>query len=454
MKRINGLYIIDVYLLIVILISGFAITSGTNLLSDGYTGAQSIWMKLLCLVIFIFALVPLFIINSKILFYRPSILKIVLYSIIFIVCIVDLFLFNQDIVYSVTKYDVTYEFTYTLQPFNYFWFPIQLLVALIISLLIFDFIPKILPGNKFIYLMCFVMLGIAIGSIAYSLATELDKYTSLIKDFDITKIYTYATESFFGNKNSYGIVLFSAVAVSLYMQIRKDRIFWMIPAFIFYIFLLFSICRTGILFATLLLVLHIVTRIILTYKKHPIRNTVYVSIIIAFLGLLTIVAFTDEYINQTIKIIIEALKEDASIKTLTGRVTLWGYAFDVLSKNNYVTGVGHGVFPDIIDLYTSIPTQPVSNPDIIENAYIEILGEGGIIALTIYLIFIVLLVIPASKCFKKNKNVAMYSIVLVLVMLAYGLLEGGNIIYPFTPEFGMLAMLCASPLYFKNSKCL
>lgn len=446
MKRISGLYILDVYLIIVILISGFAITSGTNLLSDGYTGTQPLWMKILSLIIFISALVPLFMVNSKVLFYKPSIFKIVLLSIIFIVTIVNLFLLKNDYTYVVTKNDHTYEFIYHTEPFNYFWYPTKMLVALIIAFLIMDFMPKIMPGNRFIYMMCIVMLCIGTGAIIYSVLIEKDIYMFFLKDFDATQIYKYATRSFFANKNSYGIVLFSCIAVCLYMQLRKDRLYWYIPAFIFYVFLIFSVCKTGIIFATVLIAMDIISRIAITYNKHVIRNTVYVSLLVSTAVVLTVFYFTNESVNRAFKDVFKLFMDN---KTFTGRITVWSLAIDVISKNNFITGVGVGFFNEIMTHFNTNP-YIIPVPDLVESSYIEMLGEGGIIMLLIFFIFLALIVINASKLFKKNKHVAMFSLVFLITMLGYSVFEGGNIIIPFTPEYGMLAMLVASPLYFRN----
>jgi len=451
MKRISGLYILDVYLIIVILISGFAITSGTNLLSDGYTGVQPLWMKMLSLIIFISALVPLFMVNTKVLFYKPSIFKIVLLSIIFIVTIVNLFLLKNDYTYVVTKNDHTYEFIYHAEPFNYFWYPTQMLVALIIAFLIMDFMPKIMPGNRFIYLMCIVMLCIGTGAIIYSVLNEKEIYMFYLKEFDTSKIYNYMAQSFFANKNSYGIVLFSCIAVCLYMQLRKDRLYWYIPAFIFYAFLIFSVCKTGIIFATVLIAMNIISRIAITYNEHVIRNTVYVSLLVSTAIVLTVFYFTNESVNRAFKDIFDWLINSEDTKTFTGRLNVWKYSIEVISQNNFITGVGHGFFSEIVDIYTKIPLEPTFIKDNVENAYMQMLGDGGGIMLFIFFVFLTLIVINASKIFKKNKHVAMFSLVFLITMLGYSVFEGGNIIIPFTPEYGMLAMLAASPLYFKNA---
>ena len=75
------------------------------------------------------------------------------------------------------------------------------------------------PSNRILKFFAFVGIGATIISIIYSLCTEMSIYVDMFKGVGITG---KSIESFYGNKNSYGGILFVGILTCM-LQIPKPR---------------------------------------------------------------------------------------------------------------------------------------------------------------------------------------------------------------------------------------
>ncbi len=176
---------------------------------------------------------------------------------------------------------------------------------------------------------CYGMLTVMAISIVYSLFNEWDEFLRLHKILLEEKEGLPYFQSFFWNRNTFGLSLMIAVICAGYLNSDRPRFYWPILGGIFYLFLLLCLSKTSIIACTFYLLVYWVHRFFLTVRSHPVRNGIALGVTTAFLLGLALICFVPLKSDGTyvvkglLPMIVRNFGGGGSAK---GRAEMWSFA--------------------------------------------------------------------------------------------------------------------------------
>ncbi|MDB2084885.1 MAG: O-antigen ligase family protein [Clostridium paraputrificum] len=240
--------------------------------------------------------------------------------------------------------------------------------------------------------------------------------------------------SFVGNPINLSLILCVGLAYFLFVYSGITRYF-LIPLIIAVILLSFS--RTSYLIAGIIILIYII------YSMNKIKNII--KMIISILGILIFgsLIFNSSYLTEKSSFVSKRV-ETINIKTLSEniRVDNWNrYLNETFKDNILYMSWGGG-----LGTSNSDSSQKTDSVYIVENSYISILGEMGIIGLVFYLTIII---ITLKKIIKLSKYNIEYRVFLSIYLgLCIG--SGFNDLYvnnPFSQYFWIITMMVNCRFY-------
>ena len=282
-------------------------------------------------------------------------------------------------------------------------------VATFIYIAFFVFSKRI-TNTKFIeYLgfLLFILIGVMI---IYSYIAEHASYAAIFnfllgkdKERTFSDISNnFAVKSFVIHTNAFGMICMLGIVFCFINQSIKQRK-WLYPlAGYFFISMLFSFCKTGILITAIIAFIYLIYRLIVTYKAHPKRNKITFIVIgsIVFLGLIFVGVpyITKGKILGKVYELIKSFSGDGL--TLKTRSYIWDNTFQLLRNGWWLIGRGFGSVN--LQLW---PLNVIShNEDLFptHSGFLNMLGEGGILTLLGYVAFLIYSGYVIVKSYKKS----------------------------------------------------
>lgn len=273
----------------------------------------------------------------------------------------------------------------------------------ILPYLCFYLIPRKVTSHHYLDIILYVIIAFALLSIILSFITDWDRYINFFDRLD-------GVESIFYGKNTFGLVLLAAIFGTIIIRIRHKNWKWILFLIPLYIFLFFTLSKMAIFIAMLLLVIYIVVQLVLVCKRSK-NNLIITLLIVGFFVLISPL-----FINGIIKSetgILASIRDiftkliDHARTTLESRQLIWQSAFKLLSSWRVIFGYGIDSYGAILhEVYNADPLHPSWDATIYHshNFVIELLGNGGIILLGIYLFIYGYLVYTAIKVRNKNNH--------------------------------------------------
>lgn len=394
--KILGLDWIDTLLVIFGVFGGLVSVESARLTTStrSFSLSQPLWVFIIYIVISTLSLVIFMVFKYRRNKVSPIFLAILL---LLIICNIIAISINPEVIVLVLKDEEDYLYEVWLTVTNEikiihscsFFFVVSLMYVGVFVL------PKQIHNFNLLELVFWLFQITTIVLFIYSLINDnYFKFFSILLggSEDFVHIKDYIPVSVFGNPNVYAFYLELGIFFSIFYYIIKKKGCLFIISFVYYLLLLFTICKTGILITTCLLFAYLIYLFVMSIinknKKQVTFLTIVLSILLFVLLLLLIICLTNESIKE--KVLLLLLRKDS----FSGRDLIWYASLQIISHKVFI-GFGYGVFNTLL-------CEAIGNP-LAHNWFLSILGKGGIIYLSIYLLFIGYGVYLLIKLFKSNR---------------------------------------------------
>ena len=290
---------------------------------------------------------------------------------------------------------------------------------LYIALFLFS---KRITNIKFIEYLGYALFGLIFVMIIYSYITEGYKYVlGIDREHDLAN--EFSVISFVIHKNAFGMICMLGIVFCLINQSIKPRWFYYPLVAYFFISMIFSMCKTGMLLSLAILFIYFIYRLVVTYKEHQKRNkiTFIVLAAVVFLGFVFvgIPYLTKGKIFGKIYAIIESLTKGGL--SMDNRACIWDNTFQLLQHGWWLIGRGFGTVN--LQLW---PMNIISHGENVfptHSSFLNMLAQGGIITFLAYCCLITYFIYVIGKSYKKSPDFVFAVALGALCFFLYSFIE-------------------------------
>lgn len=242
-------------------------------------------------------------------------------------------------------------------------------------------------SNRIIMFLAYVGIATALISVAYSLATEMNVYVSIFKAEPLPDL---SIDSFYGNKNYYGGILFIGIMSCIIAIYYRPRLHWYILICALYIVLISTAAVLPSLICTIAVPVYLFEEVVRFAIKKKWKYCIFALISVFILMSLAILFYwgskhewngfigLDVYITQTFK--------SKNFITYSGRTQIWNTVIPLCFDNPIHAIFGHGFMLSekyILAITGAMNSDPTTAVRTTHNGYIETLFDYGIIGLVV-----------------------------------------------------------------------
>ena len=302
----------------------------------------------------------------------------------------------------------------------------------------FFMLPKRIGSVKFIEFLGYGFILFTFVLVVYSYITEFDKYIGWFKyvlGIDRSKDLSndLSVQSFMGHKNPFGMVCMLGILFALINQNIKQRWFYYPIVAYFFISMVFSLCKTGILLTAIIILVYFVYRLVVTYREHKLRNR------IAFLVLVGLLFFGFIFVGLPYLIkgkifgkIYELISSFTSGGyTLMTRGCIWDNTYQLLQNGWWLLGRGFGsinTFVSPMNEFSHYEIKVVS----LHSSFLTVLSSGGILTFLAFILLLAYFVYVTVKSYKKAPELTVATSLAALTFFLYSFVETNHyLIYLF-----------------------
>lgn len=274
---------------------------------------------------------------------------------------------------------------------------------------------------KYLGYALFVFLGVLI---IYGYIADFDKYVAFFKhvlNIDRTDpdIYHKTVTSFIIHRNAYGMCMMLGIIFAFINHSIENKWYNYLFAGIFFVNMIFSLCKTGILISIILAVIYVLYRLIATFKEYKKRNIIILScmggVALVGLGLFGLSYITEGKVLGSIYGLVKGGE------TIQKRTFIWDNTYQLLENGNWLLGRGFGLINLMLQPMNWIVAEEKVFPT--HSAYLGLLAEGGILFLLAYLALLGYSGYIAFKCYKKNPGLTITMSLGVIAFVLYSIIE-------------------------------
>lgn len=301
-------------------------------------------------------------------------------------------------------------------------------LCIYIGLFVFPKRFKSLNFIKYLGYILFIFLGVMI---IYGYIAEADKYVGFFKYiFGIERpegvfLYDFAVKSFILHRNAYGMMTMVGIIFTFICHAFDKKWYYYLLAAFFYINMIFSLCKTGLLISIIIILVYVFYRLIITYKEHKIRNKTAIICIISVLliggGNVAISYFSKGKVLSSLYGIINSITGGG--QSLDTRSYIWDNCYQLMQNGWWLIGRGFGTFNTMLmpmNIATSDGNDPVFPS---HSSYLGLPAEGGILFLVAYLALLVYAGYVIYKSFKKAPEITLAVSLGVFSFVMYSFIE-------------------------------
>ena len=242
-------------------------------------------------------------------------------------------------------------------------------------------------SNRIIMFLAYVGIATALISVAYSLATEMNIYVSIFKAEPLPDL---SIDSFYGNKNYYGGILFIGIMSCIIAIYYRPRLQWYILICALYIVLISTAAVLPSLICTIAVPVYLFEEVVRFAIKKKWKYCIFALFSVFILMSLAILFYwgskhewngfigLDVYITQTFK--------SKNFITYSGRTQIWNAVIPLCFDNPIHAIFGHGFMLSekyILAITGAMNSDPTAAVRTTHNGYIETLFDYGIIGLIV-----------------------------------------------------------------------
>lgn len=421
-KRISLKYILLVDVLFWLGLFLIAYLTNNNPFLSSIRREFSIHEYIMLLLCIIFTLGAYFYIEIKNKTLKLSFVFLFILLALFAVSLFVIWLSPNQANYTI-KLGETEPFTisYTLDIQSRVMYSINSLFIFLVPYLLIVALPQKIKKISFLYPIYIIFIVVALASIVYSFTSEMDYYKAFFLDFfHFDKYDGKLLESWFGNKNIFGIYLFLGLMGMLRIHNDHPKWYFSIIILVILFFIFISFCKAAIISSIPLVAAYFLYRFIVTIKKHLFRNIIAISIV-SSLVIIVIALIIVGHIGingyfASMVTVFEKLLFDVADSTISSRYKLWETTIQ-LFLTNPVFGLGIGIFNAVLSLGNT------QNTGMSHNALLDLLGRGGIILVGAYLLLLTYLIVITFKTMKYAKKTGWLTLFLFLAYFAISFVE-------------------------------
>lgn len=302
------------------------------------------------------------------------------------------------------------------------------LIAFGVPFLLIVIIPKKIYSFKQLNIIFYACLGVAAISILYSAIFEWQQYVNFIFHFSEMESVEFTVKSFFYNRNTFALFLFICLFICAYLNVQKSHWYYYLFMGIIYLVMIFTLTKTILAIAFAFITAYIVIRSMRNFKKHMKISILMLSTLIAFIivgGVIFTLSMLDatpffakihNFINNTIIGVGEA--------TIGMRMTIWKNSFIILGNPlSIIFGNGVGIFEN--QLYSMNAADPLTRDftRYTHNAFIELIGKGGVLYLAFYIGLMVYSIYCVIKIRKVSPSLSATLMLFIIMIFITGFIE-------------------------------
>lgn len=288
--------------------------------------------------------------------------------------------------------------------------------------------PRRFTSLAFIKYLGYALFGFLFVLIIYGYIADFDKYIAFFKhvlNIDRTDpdIYHKTVVSFIIHRNAYGMCMMLGIIFAFINHSIEKKWFYYLFAGIFYINMVFSLCKTGLLISAILIAIYVIYRLIITLNENKKRNIIILSCIggvaVIAIGIVGLSYISEGKILGSIYNAIKDLTRGG--ESIDFRVFIWDNTYQLLRNGNWLIGRGFGLINLMLQpMNIASHSEPVFPT---HSAYLGLLAEGGILFLLAYLALLVYMGYVAVKCYKKNPGLVVTICLGILAFVLYSFIE-------------------------------
>lgn len=236
------------------------------------------------------------------------------------------------------------------------------------------------PSTRSILYLAYIGMLVAIASLLYSFIVDIDAYKAI---FDSSLPQTNI-DSFFVNRNMYGMALMIGILCIFVINYYKPRLINYILLIVLFFALLSSACASCIFIGCSATVIYYFIDIIAKMKRKQYFKVLYPTLSLIFLFTCLVVFFV--LTNKGVPIFVHINKFinrvfNKNYSTFTGRTTIWNKVIPHIFDSAIHALFGHGYLISKQYIY-AITSNSVYT---CHNTYVEIMFSGGMINFGLYL---------------------------------------------------------------------
>ena len=319
----------------------------------------------------------------------------------------------------------TYPVTISISAVHKTFFVMDIILVLAFIYIGLFVFPKRLSGIKFIKYLGYALFLFLFVLILYGYISEYQQYPAFLKAIfsgEKVDLAAYSVKSFILHRNAYGMAMMLGIIFCFINHaIERKWYYWLLMAF-FFINMIFSWCKTGLLISVLMILIYIIYILIETYKEHKKRNTIALSVIgvVAIIGV-GLVGISLISKGKYLGFIYSIFKGSTEGGTLDLRSYIWDNSYQLLRNGWWLIGRGFGTYNTML-----MPMNITSIGEKVfpaHNSYVGLLAEGGILYLLAYLALLIYMTRIIIKDFKKSPTLTIAMTMGVLAFFLYSMVE-------------------------------
>jgi len=225
---------------------------------------------------------------------------------------------------------------------------------------------------------------------------------------------------FFGNKNTYAMFVEVGIFLGLLNFELTKKKYHIVISVLFYLHLVFLICKVGILFSTITLFAYLIYKLFYSIKKGDKKTLItLISVLGAFVIAITILIIT----TPLFKYMMSFINNDHSFDE---RIKIWQLSLDITKQTSLINGAGFGLFNYY--LYVATEASGITPTPIAHSWFYSILGRGGIILLTAYILVLLYSIFIATKLYMKNAKITLVLLLAEITFFCHSFFEDNHYI--------------------------
>ena len=349
----------------------------------------------------------------------------------------------------------TYAGSYDVEIVDKIKYIIKFAIVCFIVYQIFVFFPQMGKDQRIAIMFAYIVITIVAIITIISYATEYQKYYDFVYHFKNHGSYNFVLTPLGLHKNTYGFLLTLQIFCMLFLFSRKHQWYWIgIIAFV-YINLIFTLCKAGLILSLVAVIAYLLYLLVISWKNNIKRSIIIVSIIGGIIAVGLILLLLSYVLPGSF---LEKVRNDIYMlfnvgqNTIYTRSLIWKNCFAILqSCGGYFIGCGFGVFGGLLKQYNLADPNVSWFNDTAQahNAWIEYLCNGGALQVIIVLAILVMFIKVCIKTFKKDRNLTIFTFILLICGLLYGLFENYPLLLAPTAESIAMTFLLFVPMMSK-----